>query len=238
LEEKIMTPSNSPGTRRCPYCAEEILADAIKCKHCGEWLDRSAAPAPAVEPAKPVYSKYQETGQLILLCVVSFFLYEIYWVYRNWKYVREYRGLDISPFWRTVGSLVPIVSLFVTFSLFTRLHDFGKDEGVETYKSPGLLIFFVAIFGAAYWTLFFFEKTTHQGGTLLLTRMFEICLNGISLIIPVTVQNSLNNIWKRKEPNLPIREGHTDGEIAVMIVGVIFWIFWLVFLIRDAVSIS
>jgi len=25
--------------RTCPYCAEEILAKAIKCKHCGERLD-------------------------------------------------------------------------------------------------------------------------------------------------------------------------------------------------------
>ena len=25
--------------KRCPYCGEEIMADARKCKHCGEWLD-------------------------------------------------------------------------------------------------------------------------------------------------------------------------------------------------------
>ena len=27
-------------TKRCPYCGEEILAVARKCKHCGEWLDK------------------------------------------------------------------------------------------------------------------------------------------------------------------------------------------------------
>lgn len=26
-------------TKRCPYCSEEILATAQKCKHCGEWLN-------------------------------------------------------------------------------------------------------------------------------------------------------------------------------------------------------
>jgi uncharacterized membrane protein YvbJ len=28
-----------PETKKCPYCSEEILADAKKCKHCGEFLD-------------------------------------------------------------------------------------------------------------------------------------------------------------------------------------------------------
>lgn len=27
-------------TKNCPYCGEEILAIAKKCKHCGEWLDQ------------------------------------------------------------------------------------------------------------------------------------------------------------------------------------------------------
>lgn len=30
---------------RCPYCGEQILATAKKCKHCGEWLDESVRAA-------------------------------------------------------------------------------------------------------------------------------------------------------------------------------------------------
>jgi len=27
-------------TKACPYCGEQILTTAIKCKHCGEFLDK------------------------------------------------------------------------------------------------------------------------------------------------------------------------------------------------------
>ena len=38
-KEKEMEKERMLKIKRCPYCAEKIKEDAIKCKHCGEMLD-------------------------------------------------------------------------------------------------------------------------------------------------------------------------------------------------------
>lgn len=42
---EVPEPLNAPpaGLKRCPYCAEDVKVEAIKCKHCGS--DLTAAPA-------------------------------------------------------------------------------------------------------------------------------------------------------------------------------------------------
>ena len=43
--------------KKCPFCAEEIQNDAIKCKHCGEFLDAPSAPQLEEEKIKWYFRK-------------------------------------------------------------------------------------------------------------------------------------------------------------------------------------
>lgn len=63
----------------CPYCGEEILAVAKKCKHCGEWLDKKENVETRIEPQyipekKQAFKKWWIAVLIILAVVIGLFV--------------------------------------------------------------------------------------------------------------------------------------------------------------------
>ena len=54
--------------KKCPFCAEDIQDEAIKCKHCGEFLDGSTSRRVAQEKL-PWY--FRKAFIIIALCTVG-----------------------------------------------------------------------------------------------------------------------------------------------------------------------
>jgi hypothetical protein len=65
-------------TKRCPFCAEEILAAALKCKHCGSVLEAPAQSEPSVW--KRDISMGKLLGSLLLLAGLcgAFYYWQVF----------------------------------------------------------------------------------------------------------------------------------------------------------------
>lgn len=72
--------------KKCPFCAEEIQDEAIKCKHCGEFLDASNHPRFAEQKVEWYYKK---VFIVIALCCVGPLALPLIWLRpqtpRAWK---------------------------------------------------------------------------------------------------------------------------------------------------------
>lgn len=201
-----MNQENQPLTKKCPFCADEILTDAVKCKYCGEWLNKQAA-----QSAGQQFSNAQPVWHFVLLSIVTFGIYEIYWFYRNWKYLKIHKSLDISPGWRTAGLFVPIYGIVLAYRQLRDIRDFSKEAGIVKTYSPG-------------WILF---------SWLILTALWRLpdpfwFLSFLSVWLLAVVQGVLNSYWEKEQPELPIRTKFSGGQIALLVIGGIILVLALI----------
>ena len=120
----------------CPDCGHGVSDGSPSCVQCGRvlgGLPSAATHSPRVGTAAMAAASHRShaegqvvpgaitpplfpvaTHKFITLSICTFGIYELYWCYQNWKWIRSASAGNISPFWRTFFAPVWGFSLFRT----------------------------------------------------------------------------------------------------------------------------
>jgi hypothetical protein len=74
-------------------------------------LIRSSQTATTAEAPTTAFFLYIPKARLVAMSLVTLGLYEVYWIYRNWRFLKERDNLRIQPFWRSIFDIFFIKSL-------------------------------------------------------------------------------------------------------------------------------
>lgn len=150
---------------------------------------------------------YIPVARLIILSIATFSLYEVYWIYRNWRYIKERDSLKIQPFWRG------FFGIFFCHSLLRRIHEDKEARAIlePSFSPQGL---------ATGWVVLIIISN-------LISRAPGVAASMIAAFIPsflclVPVQNYINSVTEQRNPGIPFYRW-SSGHIVCLVFGVVVW---------------
>jgi len=158
---------------------------------------------------------YIPISRLILMNTLSMGFYQVYWIYHNWRFLKQQGYPNIRPFWRA------FFSLFFIYPLFKEIHsNSAANERLKPLFAAGPLAACLIIT-----TTFSIVLSRPDDITVNLIGLALTLLN-VLLLLPVqTYINAVNQTL----PNPPAYYNKWSlGHVICLILGSIIWIALLI----------
>ena len=195
-----------PAEETCKHCGAVVSGGSKFCPSCGK-----AVGAQQTQLDQPLFL-YISPARLVLLSIVSMSLYEAYWIYKNWRYIKERDGLDIKPFWRG------IFGIFYCHSLLRRIHEDSEARTVQepTFSAGGL---------ATGWVILIIFANLVSRAPSMAAIIIAAFVPSFLCLVPV--QNYINSVTKKRNPNQKFY-GWSSGHLVCLVLGLIVWVLILI----------
>jgi hypothetical protein len=146
---------------------------------------------------------YIPLSRYIIMSVVTFGIYQVYWIYKNWEYLKNRDNLNIHPFWRG------IFGVFFVHELLRAIHDdpiLNKNKSAQFNPSSLATGWVIIVIVEA-----IFNRTSGSFNTNGLVFFIMVILLVIELTFFIPVQRYINEANENEYPapaHYPWSAGH------------------------------
>lgn len=154
---------------------------------------------------------HTSTSKFVALTIVSFGLWQVYWLYRNWRYLRDNGRRGISPFWRSVFDLLWVYDLFNSI----KSQPVAMATRVRPYPAGNLAIGYI-VAGIASIALYAFEASP----------WWQLGLSFLNAACMLPVQSFIVRVNTCSVPRRAMSQTGA-GLVAVVILGALCGILYL-----------
>ncbi|MCL4474479.1 MAG: hypothetical protein M1455_11210 [Actinobacteria bacterium] len=171
-------------------------------------------------PAEPRrYSLGQQPWRLVVLAYLAGYFYLLYWFYRNWRDLRDQIGLQVRPWLRTAGLLVPLLNFYLIYDQFKEIRDADQTAGQRPVflfvATTGFLTFsnLTTLLPNFIWPSLFDRLNAVLFILLIVTTAVSWLLACLSLVL---VQRGLNRLWEKVHGKRQLKNYFSSGEKALI----------------------